>query len=284
MDAPKPKDAVDPVFSATALMADVEHLSGEALRGRGTGQPGGALAAEFVASTFRDAGLVVTRQAIRPGAENVIGIAPGGPRAILISAHYDHLGVGADGVVYPGADDNASGTTVLLALARYMGARRHRHTMIFVAFGAEEIGLLGSAHYVADPIWPLAETEWVINFDMVGRHFWESGAARPATVAVVGLEGRTGMRQQAMDAARHVGLRLLPVPARVLPLVGVEFRTDDWWFRHHRVPAIHFSTGLHPDYHRVTDTPDKLIPAQMSRIARLSARLINAIERGLMNE
>jgi Zn-dependent M28 family amino/carboxypeptidase len=194
---------------------------------------------------------------------------------VLFSAHYDHLGIGAHGVVYPGGDDNASGMAVLLGLARAAAGQAFQHTILFVAFGAEEEGLVGSGIYVRDPIWPLERTLAVINFDMVGRSFLEAAVDRDGAAAVVGLEGGDpSWREAAERAARAAGLDLVPAPARLVELFGGHDRTDDWWFRRRGVPSIHFSTGLHDDYHRPTDTADRLVPAQMERVARTSAGLL----------
>src|SRR5690606_39593226 len=117
------------------------------------------------------------------GVDNVIGIKRGGPQAVLVSAHYDHLGVDRQGRVFPGADDNASGAAVLLGLARAAARRSFRHTVLFVAFGAEEAGLVGSGVYVSRPTWPLDRTLAIINFDMVGRRFFDWCSGRAAAAA-----------------------------------------------------------------------------------------------------
>jgi Zn-dependent M28 family amino/carboxypeptidase len=172
------------------------------------------------------------------------------------------------GVVYPGADDNASGAAVMLALARAASTREFEHTIVFAAFGAEEPGLVGSGVYIREPLWPLEQTLGVINFDMVGRRFFEIGSGKRATAAVVGLEADRGARRAAERAAQAAGLELVESPARLLELFGFDDRTDDWWFRRHGVLAVHFSTSMHDDYHRPTDTAEKLVPAQMVRVAR----------------
>src|SRR2546427_12178155 len=107
-------------------------------------------------------------------AVNVVGILPGhdpalADEAVVIGAHFDHLGR-VDGDVYPGADDNASGTAVVLGLARAFAASGGTaRTLVFALFGAEELGLIGSRHYVGHPVVPLAQTVAMVNFDMVGR-------------------------------------------------------------------------------------------------------------------
>jgi Zn-dependent M28 family amino/carboxypeptidase len=282
--APDPEAAVEvpPApgpLDAAVLLAEVERLTAPDMRGRGSFQDGGRVAAEHVAAAFAAAGLEVVRQDAGRGAVNVIGILRGDDQAVMVSAHYDHLGIGSDGAVYPGADDNASGTAVLLGLARYAASRRYRHTILFVAFGAEEAGLVGSGAYIAEPIWPLERTRAVINFDMVGRNFVEVASAREAAVAIIGLEDIPEARPVAHRAAAEVGLTLVEMPSRLLEVFAIDNRTDEWWFRRRGVPSIHFSTGMHDDYHRPSDTIDRLVPAQLERIAKTAAGLLDSLGR-----
>jgi hypothetical protein len=268
-------------FAPEALAADVAWLCDPARPGRGAYQPGGQAAADWIAGIFGELGLDVVRQPISGGSENVIGILRGDARAVIVSAHHDHLGIAEDRTVYPGADDNASGVAVLLAIARDLArGPRPRHTVLFAAFGAEELGLLGSGEYIGKPIWPLADTLAVVNFDMVGRDFFEAGADQPGAAAVIGTETLNGARAAVQRSADAAGLKLIAAPAGLLEVFGYANRTDDWWFRRRRVPAIHFSTGMHDDYHQPTDTPDRLVPEQMSRVARTAAGLTRWIAFG----
>jgi hypothetical protein len=271
--APKRSTAGD-ALNGVSLMADVRKLCAPQMAGRGSYQVGGELAADYMAAAMGAAGLEVVRQPIAGRADNVIGIKRAGPDAVMVSAHYDHLGIGEGGVVYPGADDNASGAAVLLGLVRAAERRRFRHTVLFIAFGAEEMGLVGSGVYVANPTWPLERTLAVINFDMVGRNFFEWGSGRRGAAAIVGLEGRADLLAIARRAGRGAGIDIVPVPAALVELFGFEDRTDDWWFRRRGILAIHMSTSLHEDYHRPTDTADRLAPAQLEGVARTAAGLL----------
>jgi len=261
-------------FEPAAMMADVEWLCAAERRGRGSFTADSAAAAEYVAGAMEAAGLEVIRQSVMGRSVNVIGILRGDDQAVVVSAHHDHVGVDALGRMYPGADDNASGLAVLLALVRDAAHRHFEHTILFISFGAEEEGLIGSGVYVTDPIWPLDRTLAAVNFDMVGRNFFEAGADREHTCAVIGLESHGDARHALEHAADEVGLHLVVAPARLLEVFGYALRTDDWRFRRAGIPAIHFSTGFHDDYHEPTDTPDKLVPEQMSRIARTAAGLL----------
>jgi Zn-dependent M28 family amino/carboxypeptidase len=256
------------------MEADVAWMCHPARKGRGSYQQGGKDTARWLARRFEELGYQVRTQEVAGGAVNVFAIKRAGPKVVLVSAHYDHLGVVGD-EVFLGADDNASGVAVMLAMARAARTRRHRHTIVFAAFGAEEDGLKGSGAYVQDPLWPLSRTRAVINFDMVGRNFFETGSSKPATAAVVGLELDDGARKVADRRAEEVGLTLVRAPAGLVELFGYAGRTDEWWFRRYGVKAIHFSTGLHPDYHQPSDTPDKLNYQQMERIARTASALVD---------
>ena len=256
------------------LMADVAWLADPARAGRAAYSPGATATADWIERAFARAGLETMRQPIPGGASNVIGILRGGDRAIVVGAHYDHLGTTGD-AMYPGADDNASGTAVVLALARAVGRTRARGaaTVIFVAFGAEEIGVLGSAAYVADPPLALARTSLMINFDMVGRDFLESVfGGRADTFAIVGLESAPDAEPSVRRAAAAERATIVPATAQFV--AGTGYRADDSSFRDRGVPAIWLSTSMHEDYHRPTDTIDKLKPRQLLLVTRTAARLI----------
>jgi hypothetical protein len=195
---------------------------------------------------------------------NVIGVLPGAhptraTEAVVLGAHYDHLGL-MGSALYPGADDNASGTAVVLGLARaFAAAGPPERTLVFALFGAEEIGLVGSGHYVREPTVPLTRTVAMLNFDMVGR-------LRDGGLRVGGLDSGAGLREMVTDAARSVG---------VSPhLTGSPYGSSD----HSRfygggVPVLFFHTGTHADYHRPGDTADKLDAGGMARVAALGARI-----------
>jgi peptidase M28-like protein len=203
---------------------------------------------------------------------NVIGVLPGSDparakEAIVIGAHYDHVGVGGHlsmspertGEIHNGADDNASGTASLIEMARVAAEQRARfpRTLIFVAFAGEERGLLGSEHYALHPVIPMANTLAMLNLDMIGR-------ARGG-VDVSGLEVSPSMEADFNAAAQAVGDGL--AIARQGPGAG---RSDDFNFSVRRVPAINFFTGFHGDYHRPTDDWDKIDPLGTKRVATLA--------------
>ena len=258
-------------------MDEIELLAGPRFQGRGSYQEGGRLAADYIADEFERVGLTVVRQPIDKGAENIFGIRQAGKKAVILAAHFDHLGVDSDGTMYPGADDNASGVAALLGIARDTQKSDSEHTLIFAAFGAEEDGLVGSRVFIHNPIWPLADIIAMINFDLIGRSFFEAGLALDSTVGAIGFEEDQKLQKRIGAFAETLGLRIFFIPASLLEAVGIHDRTDDWWFRRQRIPAYHFTTGHHYDYHKPTDTSDKVKAKQVEKIARVGREMVRIL-------
>jgi hypothetical protein len=229
-------------------------------------------AAESHASTPAAIGVEVSLgvdlQAIEVRTANVIGVVPGrdparAAEAVVVGAHYDHLGR-SDSTVYPGADDNASGTAVVLELARaFASAGGAPRTLVFALFSGEEIGLRGSRHYVGNPTVPIERTVAMINLDMVGRL-----GDRPLNVGGVGTG--SGLKTAVEDASRQLGTALAD---REAPGGA----SDHAPFYSAGVPVLFFHTGAHPDYHRPTDTADKIDANGLARVAAVSARVIEDV-------
>jgi hypothetical protein len=196
---------------------------------------------------------------------NVIGILPGtdpalAGEAVVIGAHYDHLGR-QRGIVHPGADDNASGTAVVLGLARAAAAAGGMpRTLVFALFSGEELGLLGSGYYVRHPAVPLDRTVAMLNFDMVGR-------MRDDRLTVSGVESGSGLRAV---ASRAVAAERLTGVLRDGPLGP----SDHARFYTGGVPVLFFHTGSHGDYHRPSDTADRVDAPGMARVAGVAARIL----------
>lgn len=204
----------------------------------------------------------------RERAENVVAILPGkDPQSqkdyIVIGAHYDHLGLGhygardqsAAGMIHHGADDNASGTAVLLQLARRLSRLEPKpaRAIVFVAFSAEELGLHGSRHFVAK--WPqIGSIKSMVNLDMVGR-------LREHRVTVFGTRS-----SPPFDAIVGAGAKQLGLQTNQTDGVGP---SDHLSFYNKQIPVLHFFTGSHTDYHRPGDTWDKLNYAGMAQIGDL---------------
>ncbi len=202
---------------------------------------------------------------------NVIGVLPGSDparadEAIVIGAHYDHVGLGGrfsvtperTGEIHNGADDNASGTASIIEIAKAVAAdpSRFPRSLVFVAFAGEERGLLGSAFYANNPVVPIARTVAMLNLDMVGR---SRGA-----VDVSGLDVSPSLLRDLTEAARPLGNLEIRQEG---PGAG---RSDDSNFLDHRIPAINFFTGFHRDYHRPSDDWQLIDAEGTARVATLA--------------
>jgi hypothetical protein len=198
---------------------------------------------------------------------NVAGFLPGSTSEyIIVGAHYDHLGLGeqysmsaadAGKAIHPGADDNASGAAGVVELARTMARRpQSRRGVLFLCFAGEELGLLGSSFYGGRPALPLADAVAMINMDMIGR-------ARDRKVYVGGTSTGSGLRARIERiAARY------PFELDLTDSVGYG-SSDHTSFTARQVPALFFFTGLHGDYHRPTDTWDKIDAPATSQLLSL---------------
>jgi hypothetical protein len=211
---------------------------------------------------------------VRRPVRNVIGTLKGSDpslqaEAVIVGAHYDHLGrsgrfsmsQNTTGQVHHGADDNASGTAAVIEMAKAAaGARTEfRRSVVFMTFAGEEHGLLGSSYYVNHPTMPLDKTIAMINLDMVGR---ASGR-----VMVDGL-GNAPSVEDDLKAAQSGALKLAAL--RGGPGAGA---SDDASFLLRKIPSINFFSGFHSDYHRPSDTWDKIDAAGGAAVADLALAL-----------
>ena len=198
---------------------------------------------------------------VRKTTENVAGLLEGSDAAlreeyVVIGAHYDHLGMGgptslsesAEPAVHHGADDNASGTAGLIALAEELVSRspRPKRSIVFLAFSGEELGLLGSTYYTGHPLVPLAKTVAMLNLDMIGR-------LREGKLLVLGI-GSSPSWLPLLAAANREGSAPLAIQRSERGFGA----SDQQSFYFARIPVLFFFTGVHPDYHRPTDTADKI--------------------------
>ncbi len=195
---------------------------------------------------------------------------------LIIGAHYDHVGTGEQfsmastgrGAVHPGADDNASGVSAVIELARWFSGRpRPRRGILFLAFAAEEIGLLGSNYYVENPILPLSQAIAMINMDMIGR-------MRDEQVFVGGVNTGSDFRKLLGDLNRQARLRLEWSDN------GGYGSSDQFCFIPKEIPVLFFFTGLHGEYHTPSDTWETIDAASAARlvgfIGSAAERLVEA--------
>ncbi len=265
-----PLAAMPPKYPPERLLRHVRALTAEETGGRGLGSPGIERAAAYIQRRFADAGLRPAGGGFRQpwraddgtGAANVVAMIPGtdpalAGRPLVVGAHYDHLGRDpATGRIFPGADDNASGVSVLIEVAaKLFRTLSPRRPVLFAAFSGEESGLLGSARFVGDPPGGFESGGLfaMINLDAVGRlegrplQVFGADSAREWPFIVQGIGFSTGIEAalagETIAASDHVS------------------------FLNASVPAIHLFGGVHPDHHRPTDTADRLDLAGMSDVA-----------------
>ena len=274
----------DPAIAPGDVRPHIELLASDEFEGR-RGQAG-VRAARYLVRHFREIGLQPLfdnnfYQPI-PGpdrkdgtktyyGQNVGAWLPGSDEQlrdefIIVSAHYDHLGE-RNGEVFRGADDNASGTSMLLEVATAFSElkQRPRRSLVFIGFDLEEHMLWGSRWFAAHPPWPIGQVKLFTTADMIGRSL---GDLPISTVFVLGSEHGTGMNKLLDRVGRPRGLNI----ARMgVDLIGT--RSDYGPFRDRKVPFLFFSTGEHPDYHKPSDTADKIDYEQVARVASLVLRV-----------
>ena len=209
-------------------------------------------------------------------ARNVIGFIPGNApqlrdEIIVIGAHYDHLGFGEVGSLAPepgdihhGADDNASGTAAVMELARLLAQNRDRlkRSVLVIAFSAEEEGLLGAEHFLRNPTVPRENIVAMLNFDMVGR-------MSNNRVSISGV-GTAAEWESMLRAANTEGLTLQLSQS-------ASGGSDHMPFMRREIPVLFFFTGMHPDYHRPSDTWEKINYEGQAQIVAMAERVIYAL-------
>jgi hypothetical protein len=182
---------------------------------------------------------------------------------VIVSAHFDHLGV-RNGVLYPGADDNASGVAMMLEVARAIvqSKEKPRRSLMFIGFDLEEVGLYGSRYFVEHSPVPLSRVALFLTADMIGRSL--GGVCGPY-VFVMGSEHAPGLRPWLDEAAGHKPINLGVLGSDVLLLD----RSDYGPFRTRRIPYLFFSTGENPCYHTPNDTAGTVDYPKLEAISRL---------------
>lgn len=293
-------DSLSP--AARRALADISYLAADAREGRGVGTRGLEESGQYLATAFKQIGLAPGGTAgsyfqtftIAPDApaaahanaggktiRNVIGVLRGRDpsrrgEVIVIGAHYDHLGYGgfgalddpdSTGKVHNGADDNASGTTALLEVARRLVKQHLPRTVVFIAFSGEELGDLGSDYFVKHPTVPIDSIYTMLNMDMVGR-------LRNARLIVSGA-ATTQEFPALLDSLNHAG--------GGDPRFDLRASGDGWGpsdqasFYGAKRPVLHFFTDLHGDYHRSTDDWDKINIVGLEQVADFVAMMATAL-------
>jgi hypothetical protein len=281
---------------SAAVLRDIAYLASDRLEGRGTGTPGNDSAAAYLARRYAALGLAPAAAGsfVQPftahsmamahagrseglGAQNVVALLRGTDPAlraqyIVIGAHFDHLGRASESAQDPeardairnGADDNASGTAAVLELARLLQHHRVKRSVLFVNFGAEELGLLGSQHFVEHLPVPLDSVQAMLNFDMVGR----LANDKLLVYGVATSPELPGVVRRANEAG----------PKLAVTAIGDGFGPSDHSsFYAKNVPVLHFFTDLHEDYHRATDDVDRINAGGEARVIALAERIVREL-------
>ena len=298
--AQQPRDIseVNPMEYANTITANElkDHLyifASDEFQGRDTGEPGQKMAAEYLKKEYQKLeipsplggddyyqevpGSYFTRGTVKD-TENVLAFIEGSsiPQEILvISSHYDHVGVDAEGNIYNGADDDGSGTVAILEIAEAFKMAQQdgytpRRSILFLNVTGEEKGLVGSKFYSENPVFPLANTVANLNIDMIGR----IGNGMENAGDYVYLIGSDKLSTELHELSEEVNRKYLNMnldytyndendPNRFY------YRSDHYNFAKHDIPIIFYFNGVHPDYHKPTDTPDKIEYDLLEKRAKL---------------
>lgn len=318
--------AVNGPLDAASLMRDVGWLASSELHGRGSATVDEARAASRLAAELDRLGLDTvgpeklrtqrfdastlallpadraqpspSSSAVAPPARassNVMGLVHAtSPRypdeLVVIGAHFDHLG-SRDGVMFPGADDNASGTAAVLGVARSLVHRKGElgRDILFVFFGSEETGLRGSRAFLGSGVVPVSRMAAMVNVDMVGRALNDEPLARFAEKALgidasrsIGIDGTRGrptfeeLIRGTCKAEGHEAVTIDDLPETLRPLIEElsHDRADNASFERAGVPALFFCSGESSDYHQPSDTVESLDPALLATRARIIERTV----------
>lgn len=263
-----------------------EHLyiyAGDAMEGRMTGTKGQKMAAEYLRDFYIDEGIESPIEKNNyyqnipasyfegkkdpKATENVLAFIKGSEKPdeiIVISAHLDHVGMDDEGNVFNGADDDGSGTVAMLEMAQAFqqavkDGNGPKRSILFLHVSAEEIGLYGSRYYVENPIFPLENTVCNLNIDMIGR----IDPNKKANPEYLYLIGSNKLSQELQDVSTAVNEKYTKLeldykfddpndPNRFY------YRSDHYNFAKNNVPIIFYFNGVHEDYHKISDTPDKI--------------------------
>jgi acetylornithine deacetylase/succinyl-diaminopimelate desuccinylase-like protein len=276
------EDAVNAITEAQ-LKQDLTLLAGDNLSGRYPGSAGDQKTQDHIAKVFSAAGLnsgkgSAYRQTFTWSGKqtaNMVGVLPGTDfqlkdQVVIVGAHHDHLGSTSKygcsnkggNSICNGADDNGTGTVAVLALARALAKLKgqNKRTLVFMTFGAEEKGLVGSAYYVKqEPLYPLSKTVYMINIDMIGD---SSGS-----VSALGA-GKSQLASSWLKAAAQKH----GITAKVTYSAGSG--SDHYHFALANVPYVFFHTGISACYHATCDTVEKIHYPQFLKITQAVARLM----------
>ena len=299
--AKKPAEAGDYINTITAaeLSKHLFIVAGDEMEGRNTGEPGQKKAGQYLINEYKKAGLSypdaatawyqkVPSEFMKRGfapklddSENIWAFIKGSEKPdeiVVISAHYDHVGM-KNGEVFNGADDDGSGTVALLEIAQaFKQAEKKgngpKRSLLFLHVTGEEHGLHGSRFYSENPLFPLENTVADINIDMIGRR----DTIHPNTnnyVYVIGSD-RLSSELHTLNEVANAKYTKLELDYKYNDRNDPEriyFRSDHYNFAKNGIPSIFFFNGVHADYHKASDTPDKIEYDALAKRAQLAFAL-----------
>jgi Zn-dependent M28 family amino/carboxypeptidase len=269
------------------LLADMTTLAADAMQGRAPATPGSARARAFLVSRFRAAGIrpfpggytqafplppAPGRSAGAQGT-NVLGYIPGTrtpDRYIVVSAHYDHLGV-KNGVVFNGANDNASGAAALVAIGRYYAAHPPAHSLLIAAFDAEEEGLVGSRAFVKDPPVPRSAIVVDLNPDMIGRD-------PSRTLYVSGTSQQPALAPLVADVAADAPVRLVMGHDDPRAFENWSDESDQYAFIEAGIPGLYIGVEDYAHHHAPTDDASTMMPDFYAGAVETVMRIIDRFD------
>lgn len=284
--APTPTAVVD-----AQLWTDLSTLAADDMEGRAPSTPGSERARAYIVSRFEAMGIapstmgrlqpfqMTNRRGEVVNGTNILGMIPGTRRAdryIVVTAHYDHVGV-SDGQIHNGADDNASGVATMLALAAELKRQAPEHSVIFVAFDAEEKGLLGAKHFVEAPPVPLESIALNLNFDMTARaetdgKLWVTGTYQNPSFRPL-LEGIAPVGGIALAFGKDT-----PQDTGANNWLEASDHAPFYWAK---VPFLYLGVEFHPDYHKPTDDVERVRPEVFQSSTTLAIQSFRALDAAL---
>ncbi|MBJ59810.1 MAG: peptidase M28 [Flavobacteriales bacterium] len=288
------------------LQRHIYILASDSLQGRETGKPGQKMAANYISNFFKEIGIppyknnsyfqkfkvktvkrygkwkwdkkgvlekILNNNYIK--GENIIGFIEGSDlkdQIVVITAHYDHLGT-KDSLIYNGADDNGSGTVAIMEIAEaFMLAKKEgngpRRSILIMPVSAEEKGLLGSKYYAENPIYPLENTIANLNVDMIGRI--DDYHDNPNYVYLIGSDRLSTELHDISESVndKYINLELDYRYNDVEDPNRYYYRSDHYNFAKNNIPVIFYFNGVHDDYHKPSDTIEKIHFPKVEKISR----------------
>jgi len=285
-------------YANTITAGDLKtHLyiyAGDAMGGRMTGTKGQKLATEYLRNFYQDHGIASPKEENNyyqkvpasyfgnktegQDSENVVAYIKGSEKPdelIILSAHLDHVGTDKDGNVFNGADDDGSGTVALLEMAEAFqkavkDGNGPKRSILFLHVTGEEIGLYGSKYYTEHPLFPLENTVCDLNTDMIGR-IDPDKAANPNYIYLIGSDKLSQELHEVSEEMNktYTNLELDYTFNDENDPNRFYYRSDHYNFAKNNIPVIFYFNGVHEDYHKMTDTPDKIEYELMAKRTQL---------------